>query len=322
MTIACCVLNGTWVIKDVFVKGIGAEGSLFATVLCRLTPLVLVIPFIILSIKYKRIEAFLANGMMYINIICQILSIHFSGTPTGGTGNMIMNLAIFMLHYASASGISQVVAQILYPISMFLCSQNYFGFFYVTNNPVSLLFSNMIMSIACILAATILRITYYNNWLNKCKLVIMSKTDSMSGVWNRKRINDITDNEKLRQNSTIIMLDIDNFKSLNDNNGHDFGDHAIYDTVKFLRKSFPDGTVIRYGGDEFLIVVNQEIKLAAVKIRITNNIVRDDITYSIGVAYGEKNDDIYGIIKHADIALYKAKETKNKVIGFQDDILA
>ena len=218
MTIACCVLNGTWVIKDVFVKGIGVNGNLFATVLCRLTPLILVIPFIILSIKYKRIEAFLANGMMYINIICQMLSIHFSGTPTGGTGNMIMNLAIFMLHYASASGISQVVAQILYPISMFLCSQNCFGFFYVTNNPVSLLFSNMIMSIACILAATILRVTYYNNWLNKCKLVLMSKTDSMSGVWNRKRINDITDNEKLKFNSTVIMLDIDNFKSLNDSN--------------------------------------------------------------------------------------------------------
>lgn len=322
MTVACCVLNGAWIIKDVFIKGIGPEGSLIATVICRLLPLVLLVPFSFFSIKWRKLEPFLSNGMMYVNIVCQTMSIHFSGAPTGGTGNMIMNLAIFMLHYASASGISQIVAQILYPISQFLCSQVYFGLFYVTNNPVSLLFSNMTMSIACIISAIILRLNYYNNWLNECKLVIMSKTDSMSGVWNRKRINDITNNEKLKQNSTIIMLDIDNFKSLNDNNGHDFGDNAIYDTVTFLKKAFPDGTIIRYGGDEFLIVISQEIKLAAVKIRIANNTIRDDITYSIGVAYGEKNDDIYGIIKHADIALYKAKETKNKVIGFQDDILA
>lgn len=318
MTVACCILNGAWVIKDVFIKGIGPEGSLVATVICRLLPLALLVPFTIISIKWRKLEPFLSNGMMYTNIICQILSLHFSGAPTGGTGNMIINLAIFMLHYASASGISQIVAQIAYPISLFLCSQNCFGLFFVSNNPISLLFSDLTMSIACIIAAVILRIAYYNNWLNECKLVVISKTDSMSGVWNRKRINDITDNEKLRQNSTIIMLDIDNFKSLNDNNGHDFGDHAIYDTVKFLKKSFPDGAVIRYGGDEFLVILNQEIKFTSIKIRIANNMIRDDITYSIGVAYGEQGDDIYGIIKHADIALYKAKETKNKVILFND----
>ena len=318
ITIACCVLNGLWVFKDVFIKGIGPDGSLVATVICRLLPIALLLPFITISIKWKGLEPSLSNGMMYANILCQILSIHFSGAPTGGTGNMLMSLVIFMLHYTSVFGISQTVTQILYPISLFLCSQNCFGLFYVSHNPISLLFSDLTMSIACIIAAVVLRIVYYNNWLNECKLVVMSKTDSMSGVWNRKRINDITDNEKLRQNSTIIMLDIDNFKSLNDNNGHDFGDHAIYDTVKFLKKSFSDGTVIRYGGDEFLVVINQEIKFSSIKIRIANNIIRDDITYSIGVAYGETGDDIYGIIKHADIALYKAKETKNKVILFSD----
>ena len=85
-----------------------------------------------------------------------------------------------------------------------------------------------------------------------------------------------------------------------------------------MKKSFPDGAVIRYGGDEFLVILNQEIKFTSIKIRIANNMIRDDITYSIGVAYGEQGDDIYGIIKHADIALYKAKETKNKVILFND----
>lgn len=318
MTAACCILNGAWVFKDVFIKGVGPDGNLIATVLCRICPLVLLVPFTIISFSCKRIEPLLSNGMMYINIICQILSTHFTGTPTGGTGNMIMNMAIFMLHYASASGISQIIAQIVYPILLFLCSQSCFGFFYVRNNPISLLFSDLTMSIACIVGAIILRFTYYNNWLNECKLVIMSKTDSMSGVWSRKIIADITNNEKLEQLSTLIMLDIDNFKSLNDTNGHDFGDHAIYDTVTFLRNAFPDGTIIRYGGDEFLVIINQKISFNSVKLRVKNNVIRQDITYSIGVAYGEMDDDIYGIIKHADIALYKSKEVKNKVTLFSD----
>ena len=55
-----------------------------------------------------------------------------------------------------------------------------------------------------------------------------------------------------------------------------------------------------------------------VKIRLRANRSRDDITYSIGIAYGSKDDNIYGIIKHADIALYKSKETKNCITLFNE----
>ena len=58
MTVACCILNGAWVIKDVFIKGIGPEGSLVATVICRLLPLVLLVPFTIISIKWNDVRKY------------------------------------------------------------------------------------------------------------------------------------------------------------------------------------------------------------------------------------------------------------------------
>lgn len=318
MTIACSLLNGLWVIKDVFVKGIGSEGSLFFVVLSRLTPAILLIPFIIWSLNNRKMESLLANILLYINLFAQIFAIHFSGIPTSGTGHMIMSLAIFMLQYASASGISQVVAQFLYPFLMYVSSQAVLGLFITSNDPVGLLFSNCIMSIASLLSASILRINYYNSWIIKRKLVLAAKMDSMTGLWNRKRINDITDKELLLKDSTILMMDIDNFKSINDTNGHDFGDKAILDTADCLKKSFPIADIIRYGGDEFLIIISENMKLSKIKLKLSANLFRDDITYSIGVAYGNKDENIYGIIKQADIALYKSKEIKNCITLFNE----
>lgn len=320
MTIACSLLNSFWLVKDIFVKGIGPEGNLCFVILCRLLPSISLIPFILWSFSNKKIEPYFANFLLYINLFAQIFALHFSGKPTSGTGHMIMSLAIFMLEYASASGLAQVLAQLLYPFLMYISSQAVLGLFVSSNDPAGLLFSNCIMSIASLVSATILRINYYNSWIIKRKLVLAAKIDPMTGLWNRKRINDITNKDLLLEDSTILMVDIDNFKSINDNNGHDFGDKAILTTVNYLKKSFLNADIIRYGGDEFLIIISENMKLSKVKIRLNANRSRNDITYSIGVAYGNKDDNIYGIIKHADIALYKSKETKNCITLF-DEIL-
>ena len=318
MITACSLLNSLWVIKDVFVKGIGPEGNLYLVVLSRLVPTILLIPFIIWSLLNKKVEPFLANILLYINIFMPIFAIHFSGTPTSGSGHMIMSLAIFMLEYASVSGIASALAQILYPFLMYISSQDVLGLFVTTSSPVGLLFSGCVMSVACLISATILRVNYYNLWVIKRQLALATKMDSMTGAWNRKIIDDITNKDLLLEDSTILMVDIDNFKSINDGNGHDFGDKAILDTVNFLKKSFPAANIIRYGGDEFLIIISKNIKLSKIKIQLSSNYFRDDITYSIGVAYGNKDDNIYGIIKRADIALYKSKETKNCVTLFSE----
>ena len=208
--------------------------------------------------------------------------------------------------------------QILYPFLMYISSQDVLGLFVTASSPVGLLFSGCVMSVACLISATILRVNYYNLWVIKCQLALATKMDSMTGAWNRKIIDDITNKDLLLEDSTILMVDIDNFKSINDGNGHDFGDKAILDTVDFLKKSFPAANIIRYGGDEFLIIISKNIKLSKIKIQLSSNYFRDDITYSIGIAYGNKDDNVYGIIKRADIALYKSKETKNCVTLFSE----
>ena len=76
MTIACSLLNSLWLLKDIFVKGIGPEGNLYFVILCRLTPSVLLIPFILWSFSNKKIEPYFANFLLYINLFAQIFAIH------------------------------------------------------------------------------------------------------------------------------------------------------------------------------------------------------------------------------------------------------
>jgi len=126
----------------------------------------------------------------------------------------------------------------------------------------------------------------------------------------------------------IIMLDIDDFKKINDTYGHDIGDlvlsHLAETIKKIIRK---DDLVIRYGGEEFVIILPnanlQETYQVAEKIRKTIEQtplkINDDLTisYTISAGISEYRDDdssIFEAIKRADINLYKAKKKgKNRV---------
>jgi diguanylate cyclase (GGDEF)-like protein len=129
------------------------------------------------------------------------------------------------------------------------------------------------------------------------------------------------------------MLDIDNFKAINDNHGHTVGDKVIKCVVSALQKGLPnDEPVGRYGGEEFCILLpDTDIALAAMmaeRLRkqisktVTDNIteLNGPLTVSFGVASiagGGKNAD--NLIDQADVALYASKETgRNKVTRWDE----
>ena len=122
---------------------------------------------------------------------------------------------------------------------------------------------------------------------------------------------------------SIILLDIDNFKSVNDTYGHDVGDYVLQTMAKTLRTHIRITDIIgRWGGEEFLIICNNtnldNSKILAENIRkIVENIKFDKVgtkTISLGLSEFQKDDDVKSIFKRADDALYEAKTTgKNKV---------
>lgn len=157
--------------------------------------------------------------------------------------------------------------------------------------------------------------------------------DQLCGILNRRGLEDMFTKEVARaaRHHTILciaLLDIDNFKQLNDSMGHDVGDQALIHLAKLCRDTLrPQDTVARYGGEEFVILM-PETRLddaAAVLSRLQRELTKtffmhnNDkilITFSAGVTEFTDTDDQASAIKRADGAMYQAKQAgKNRVVS-------
>ncbi len=166
------------------------------------------------------------------------------------------------------------------------------------------------------------------------ELKLLASTDPMTKLYNRRYFTQISEHtldlsKREKQKLSIIMLDIDKFKNINDTYGHQIGDDVIVTLAnKLINQQRKSDVVCRYGGEEFVILLpNTTIEGAS----IVANKIREDIealsvgldsqnslnfTVSIGVSEVDIINDINieAALKRADDALYEAKETgRNKV---------
>jgi len=165
-----------------------------------------------------------------------------------------------------------------------------------------------------------------------------SVTDQLTNVYNRTYLRDFL--KKINpSNYSILMVDIDYFKTINDHYGHKAGDEVLKKIVELIRSEIRDkDKIIRYGGEEFLIFIRRSKKepsntlaetiakrinkkVASTIIKVEN--IEIKVTISIGVtSYPEHFKTISEAIKYADSMLYIAKKTgRNKVITKQPDTL-
>jgi len=156
--------------------------------------------------------------------------------------------------------------------------------------------------------------------------------DQLTGVLNRRGLEDIFDKEigRSKRHDTVLcvgMLDIDNFKKLNDTLGHDVGDQALTHLASVCRDTLrPQDTVARYGGEEFIILLPETslddalIALTRLQRELTRKFFLHAnekvlITFSAGVTQMTPEDTQAIVIKRADEAMYKAKQSgKNRVL--------
>lgn len=157
------------------------------------------------------------------------------------------------------------------------------------------------------------------------------KIDGLTGIYNKKALHDaLKDMEEDYANTKYIyaMMDVDNFKSLNDTFGHMVGDNCLIEVGRAMREKCMDGIPFRYGGDEFCILFkNRDVdgvksicKAIQDDIRGSSDSIglEKELTISIGIAQNDKNVSIAQLIANADKALYEAKSSKNIIRIFRD----
>ena len=158
------------------------------------------------------------------------------------------------------------------------------------------------------------------------------REDQLTGSLNRRGLDDVFERESARADRRntplcVAMLDLDNFKKLNDTYGHLAGDGALKHLVKVVRDTLRSMDVIaRFGGEEFLILLPETTveAAAAAMVRVQRELTRhffmhDNekmlITFSCGVALRIPNEDQASLMARADRAMYQAKQSgKNRVV--------
>ena len=160
----------------------------------------------------------------------------------------------------------------------------------------------------------------------------IAATDSLTGVRSKRYLIDNGEDylrDANQQPVWAFILDIDNFKQLNDSKGHISGDHVLADVGDQLNSSFSDAMVVRFGGEEFCILLpNTQPEQAMQRAENLRHDIANlhpsgmDITISIGIVSSLDFPDIHltQFISNADKALYAAKERgRNRVCIYTDD---
>ena len=169
----------------------------------------------------------------------------------------------------------------------------------------------------------------------------MAMTDALTGLYNRRRFNDVLKHEfattwRYKNQLTCIMLDIDLFKRINDRYGHPAGDEVLKSIGAILSKSIREVDIVaRYGGEEFALLMPHTAKKDAAwaaerimeQIRDTSvEFDNHEIHFSVSMGVADicdiVNNDMDDLIRAADLALYEAKRLgRDRIVLYTKELL-
>lgn len=178
------------------------------------------------------------------------------------------------------------------------------------------------IQLAAILAAAILISLLIDHWI--AKPMYLAFHDSLTGLKNRAAFEEEV-KRRLKKGDdhqlALMMIDLDNFKLVNDHLGHTKGDRILKYAAYTIRSSVNQGSIAaRLGGDEFVVVfpqadkqkvrkiANQMINEVNVQFQEMKGLNALDVSISVGIAFATEEDNVDSLYEKADIALYEAKK--------------
>lgn len=165
----------------------------------------------------------------------------------------------------------------------------------------------------------------------------MAEHDALTELYNRRKFVEFLGLQlNLGLSGTVLLLDIDNFKNINDTLGHVYGDKVLVSISNGLKEAVDDHShVFRFGGDEFIVLMMDRIDTKSIDnciesivkhLELSNEVeqIKNHITASIGVSrYPIDGNTVEDLLLKADIAMYSAKKTgKNKRQYFFNDLIS
>ncbi len=316
--IVACLTTICFIYSDYMING-----SVFPTLIPRLSILAFIaVFFIVTGINESTrvmviMDYFLGHGMV---IAASWTAYNLIDNSNSITGIIIVNLLWMVIGFVSTPE-DNIINGLLFIVEIFITNL----FNHYTNYDVILS-----LEIPCIIGIMIVHYImtafYLDHYKVTQKLKMSMVTDPLTMVYNRNLLEDIVSGNSLKfqtpgERISVVMIDIDDFKKVNDENGHYTGDLTLfYMGRKLAKETHEDDYVIRYGGEEFVIILrNCDVEDAYKRMEQFRSEIETaqdtpvHFTISIGIA-GYTGDYSATLLK-ADEALYKAKNTgKNKVV--------
>jgi diguanylate cyclase (GGDEF)-like protein len=173
----------------------------------------------------------------------------------------------------------------------------------------------------------------------RAELERLSNLDPMTGAWNRRflerHFDSIASNaQRAGKTLTLVLLDIDCFKSINDNYGHHHGDEILKALTRIFQNHLPgDDSLVRLGGDEFAVLsahadIESTVKRCLLHLQTDPKLLREGGGIPVGVSCGfasasaDTKPDLERLYKTADKSLYKAKKNLTSVMQYSEQVPA
>jgi diguanylate cyclase (GGDEF)-like protein len=165
------------------------------------------------------------------------------------------------------------------------------------------------------------------------QLAEQARRDVLTGAYNGRHLAEQLDYQvstfsRTRQPFSVVLIDIDHFKRINDSHGHDVGDAVLKGATRVMSQALREIDVFgRWGGEEFLCILPQtgseDALVCAQRMRVHLKAAQFDesqpdlrVTASFGIATSRSGDSADDIVKRCDLALYRAKsEGRDRVVA-------
>ena len=161
-----------------------------------------------------------------------------------------------------------------------------------------------------------------------------ARTDGLTGLFNRRAFDQKLDElfaayRKGGRSFVLVLIDIDHFKSINDNYGHPAGDEILKRIARTLNTQLSDAIIVaRFGGEEFVAIVNGPLRVAAERMNEIRKEIANErhevgttqLSVTISVGLSEPRDDtlVGPLVRRTDEALYAAKNMGRNRVYFHD----